>query len=118
MMLNLMQSIWTLSPPLFINNPIHHQDHIALNQHSKLLQWLIHPYISIELNLHEQLKYLSAVMHVVYVFSMHENAQSSYIPAMLYWDIQIMIKNAYFYVVKMNCDNPEGKFFLTLLGAN
>ena len=79
-MFNLMQSIWMLSPPLFIDSPIHHQDRIALNQHSKLLQWLIHPYINVELNLHEQLKYLSAAMHVVYVFFTHENAWSSYIP--------------------------------------
>ncbi len=119
-MFNLMQLIfiWTLSPPSPLDNPIHCQDRTTLNQHSKLLQWLIHPYINVELSLHEQLKYLSATAHVVYVFFMHKNTHSSYIPSMLYHDIQIMAKNAYFCVVKTKCDNPTGKFFLTLLGTN
>ena len=117
-MFNLMQLIWTLSPPSPMDNPIHHQDQIALNQHSKLLQWLIHPYINVELSLHEQLKYLSAAAHVAYVFFMHGNACSSYIPSTLYQDIQIMVKNAYFCVAKTKCDNPDGKFFLTLLGTD
>ena len=117
-MFNLMQLIWTLSPPSPMDNPIHHQDWTALNQHSKLIQWLIHPYINIELTLHEQLKYLSATAHMAYVFFMHENARSSYIPSTLYQDIQIMVKNAYFCVAKTKHDNPEGKFFLILLGTD
>ena len=117
-MYNLMQLIWLLSPPSPKDSPIHHQDHIALNQHSKLLQWLIHPYINVKLSLHEQLKYLSAAAHVAYAFFMHNNVHSSYIPATLYQDIQIMVKNAYFCVAKAKCDNLGGKFFLILLGTN
>ena len=36
-MYNLMQLIWSLSPPMPMDNPIHRQGHTALNQHSKLL---------------------------------------------------------------------------------
>ncbi len=117
-MFNLMQLIWTLTPPSPMDDPIHHQDWIALNQHLKLLRWLIHPYINVKLSLHEQLKFLSPTAHVAYVFFMHENTCLSYIPSTLYQDIQIMIKNAYFCVAKMKCDNPNGKFFLTLLGTD
>ncbi len=49
---------------------------------------------------------------------MHNNACSSYIPATLYHDIQIIVKNAYFCIAKAKCDNPKGKFFLVLLGTD
>ena len=42
----------------------------------------------------------------------------TYIPTTLYWDIQIMIKNAYFCIAKAKCDDPGRKFFLILLGTN
>ncbi|KAF8330041.1 uncharacterized protein EI90DRAFT_3124859 [Cantharellus anzutake] len=117
-MLNLMQLIWSLSSPSLLDNPIHCQDHLALIQHLKLVQWLIFPYINVELSLHEQLKYLSAAAHVAYVFFTHENMRSSYIPATLYRDIQIMVKNAYFCVAKAKYETPNRKFFLILLGTD
>ena len=83
-MYNLMQLIWLLSPPMPMDNPINCQGHIALNQHSKLLQGLILLYINNELSLHDPLKYLSAAAHVAYIFFTHNNACSSYIPTTLY----------------------------------
>ncbi|KAF8319554.1 uncharacterized protein EI90DRAFT_2940187, partial [Cantharellus anzutake] len=117
-MINLMQLIWSLSPPSSTDNPIHRQDRTALNRHSKLLRWLILPYINVELSLHDQLKCLSAAAHVAYVFFMHENMRSAYIPAALYRDIQIMVKNAYFCVAKAKLEDPDGKFFIVLLGTD
>ncbi|EJD33442.1 hypothetical protein AURDEDRAFT_41577, partial [Auricularia subglabra TFB-10046 SS5] len=40
------------------------------------------------------------------------------IPSQLYIDIQIMIKNIYFCVVKTKVDNPSGPFWLLLLGTD
>src|SRR5260221_7530131 len=70
-MFNLMQLIWSLPPPLATNNPIHYETHIALNQYSKLLCYLILPYINVDMNLHEQLKSLSAVALSWYASSAH-----------------------------------------------
>ncbi len=97
-MLNLMQLIWLLPPPLTTNKPIFHQAHIALNLHSKLLQYLILPYINVDMSLYEQLKSLSAAAHLVYIFYTHHNAHSAFIPS--HHDIQIMVKNAFFCVTK------------------
>ncbi len=116
-MFNLMQLIWSL-PLLATNNPIHYKTHITLNQHSKLLCYLILPYININMNLHEQLKSLSAVAHLAYILFTNHNACLAFLPSPLYCEIQIMVKNAFFCVAKTKCDNPGGKFFLILLGTD
>src|SRR5258705_2588397 len=117
-MLNLMHLIWSLQCPSTGDLPIQHEGHIALNQHSKFLKWLILPYINIELSLYEQLKSLSAAAHFGYVLYTHKNAWSLFIPATLYQDIQIMVKNTFFCVAKTKQDDPNGKFFLILLGTD
>ena len=99
-MLNLMQLIWNLPLPLPTNKPIFCENHIALNCHSKLLRYLILPYINPELSLFEQLKFLSASTHLAYILFTHENACNSFLPMPLYCDIQIMVKNALFCVAK------------------
>src|SRR5258705_8616753 len=99
-MFNLMQLIWSLPPPLATDNPIHYETHIALNQYSKLLCYLILPYINVDMNLHEQLKSLSAAAHLAYILFTHCNTQSAFLPCPLYCDMQIMVKNAFFCIAK------------------
>ncbi|KAF8330036.1 uncharacterized protein EI90DRAFT_2996770 [Cantharellus anzutake] len=117
-MLNLMDMIWRLPspPPTFL--PIQHKSRIALNHLSKILQWLILPYINIGLSLYEQLKYLSAAAHLSYIFYTHKNTRSSFLPAALYRDIQIMVKNVFFCVAKAKRDKPNGNFYIILLGTD
>ena len=98
MMFNLMQLIWSLPPPLATDNPIHYETHIALNQYSKLLHYLILPYINVNMNLHEQLKSLSAVVHLAYILFTNHNACSAFLPSPLYHDIQIMVKKMHSFV--------------------
>src|SRR5260370_31711340 len=86
-MLNLMQLIWSLPPPLATNKPTHHRACIALNQHSKLLQYIILPYINVSMSLYDQLKSLSVAAHLAYIFFTHDNAQSAFLPSPLYCDI-------------------------------
>src|SRR5260370_14449928 len=95
-MLNLMHLIWSLPLPLPTDKPIFCETHIALNHHSKLLRYLILPYINPKLSLFEQLKFLSAGAHLAYVLFTHKNAHASFLPMPLYPDIQIMVKNAFF----------------------
>ncbi len=73
-MYNLMQLIWLLPPPIATDNPIFCQAHVALNQHLKLLQYLILPYINININIYEQLRSLSAMAHLAYILFTHCNA--------------------------------------------
>lgn len=39
-------------------------------------------------------------------------------PPQLYVDIMIMIKNIFFCVAKTKADNPDGKFWIILLGTD
>ncbi|KAF8327604.1 uncharacterized protein EI90DRAFT_3018097 [Cantharellus anzutake] len=117
-MFNLMLLIWKLPPPLTTDNPIYYKTHVTLNQHSKLVKYLILPYINVDMSLHDQLKSLSAVAHLAYIFFTDHNAHLAYLPSPLYRDIQIMVKNVFFCVAKMKCDNPNGEFFLILLGMD
>ncbi|KAF8325088.1 uncharacterized protein EI90DRAFT_3238888 [Cantharellus anzutake] len=117
-MFNLMLLIWKLPPPLTTDNPIYYETRVALNQHSKLVKYLILPYINVDMSLHDQLKSLSAAAHLAYIFFTDHNAHSAYLPSPLYRDIQIMVKNAFFCVAKMKRDNPNGEFFLILLGMD
>ena len=39
-------------------------------------------------------------------------------PTQLYIDIMIMIKNAYFCVTKTKADNPNGNFWVVILGTD
>src|SRR5260370_5617616 len=70
------------------------------------------------MSLYEQLKSLSAVAHLAHTFFTHHNACSAFIPSPLYHDIQIMVKNAFFFIAKTKQDNPNGEFFLILLGTD
>ena len=79
-MLNLMQLIWSLPPPLPTDKPIFYETRIALNQHSKLLKYLILPYLNTKLSLFEQLKFLSAAARLAYILFTHQDAQASFLP--------------------------------------
>ncbi len=70
------------------------------------------------MSLYEQLKSLSAAAHLAHTFFTHHNACSAFIPSPLYHDIQIMVKNAFFCIAKTKHDNPNGEFFLILLGTD
>src|SRR6266850_6101488 len=117
-MLNLMQLIWSLPPPLATNKPTHHRACIALNQHSKLLKYIILPYTNISMSLYDQLKSLSVAAHLAYIFFTHDNTRSAFLPSPLYCDIQIMVKNTFFCIAKTKHDNLNGEFFLILLGTD
>ncbi|KAF8888953.1 hypothetical protein CPB84DRAFT_1816493 [Gymnopilus junonius] len=80
-------------------------------------QHILLPYICIDLDLTEQLIHLSAAAHMLLAM-WHEGAGSAFMPSQLYIDIQIMIKNVFFCVVKTKADNPDGQFFLILLGTD
>src|SRR5260370_36840622 len=87
-MYNLMQLIWLLPPPIATDNPIFCQVPAALNQHSKLLPYLILPYINMNMNIYEQLRSLSAMAHLAYILFTHCEAASPFLPHRLYCHMQ------------------------------
>jgi hypothetical protein len=90
----------------------------ALCIYGKLLYYLIYPYIWVKLSLSKQLEHLSAVMHLILVLYIHNNAWSHFIPTSLFVNIGIMVKNTFFCVVKAKVDHPNDPFFLVLLGTD
>jgi hypothetical protein len=76
------------------------------------------PYICIDLSLSEQLVHLSAAAHLVLSLFAEDGTRTKLMPTQLYIDIMIMIKNVYFCIAKAKVDDPEGLFWIILLGTD
>jgi hypothetical protein len=87
----------------------------ALRILGHLFQFLLLPYICIDLSLSEQLEYLSAAAHLLLV--LYAKTGKRLLPTVLYIDIMIMIKNVYFCVAKAKVDTPNAPCFIILLGT-
>jgi hypothetical protein len=68
------------------------------------------------LSLHQQLVHLSAAAHLILSFYTKEKGGS--MPSQLFFDLMTMIKNVYFCVAKMQIDDPDGSFWIILLGSD
>ncbi|KAF7970371.1 hypothetical protein HWV62_24292 [Athelia sp. TMB] len=77
-----------------------------------LLEAYMHP----SLTLHEQLVRLSTAAHLV--LAIYTQDKGEFIPAQLFFDLMAMIKNAYFCVAKTQVDDPDGNFWIILLGTD
>ena len=74
------------------------------------------PYHYHTLSLHEQLTHLSAAAHLV--LALYVTYRGDFIPIQLFFNVMSMIKNAFMCVAKTQIDNPDGKFWLILLGTD
>ena len=68
------------------------------------------------LSLSEQIEHLSATAHLAII--LYRLAGKDFIPTNLYIDLMIMIKNFLFCVAKAKIDDPDGEFWLILLGTD
>ena len=82
----------------------------------KLLYYTIFPYLCVDLSLSEQIEHLSAAAHLAMI--LYRLAGKEFIPTNLYIDLMIMIKNVLFCVAKAKIDDPDGEFWLILLGTD
>ncbi|KAF8159901.1 hypothetical protein B0H34DRAFT_843620 [Crassisporium funariophilum] len=82
----------------------------------KLLHHMIFPYLCVDLSLSEQIKHLSAAAHLA--LALYRLGGKEFIPTNLYTDLMLMIKNAIFCVAKAKIDDPDGEFWLILLGTD
>ncbi|TFY79285.1 hypothetical protein EWM64_g4723 [Hericium alpestre] len=79
---------------------------------------LVYPYICIDMSLKEQLEHLSTAAHLALVLYKYENTRTDFLPSMLYIDLMLMVKNAYFCIAKAKVDLPNSKFYLILLSTD
>ena len=82
----------------------------------KLLYHMISPYLCVDLSLSEQIEHLSAAAHLAII--LYRLGGKEFIPTNLYIDLMIMIKNVLFCVAKAKIDNPDGEFWIILLGTD
>ena len=114
----LLKEIWSLQCPIVTNKPSFATACDALQILGKLFQHLVLPFVQVTLNLHEQLKHLSAAAHLATFLFTFQNAQSKTLSSLTYKDIILMVKNAYFCVTKAKIHNLNSLFWLILLGTD
>ena len=104
--------------PSMANPPVIQQIQPQFCILSKVLMWFTMPYINIQMDLYDQLKYLCAAAHIITILFPFSEAHGSFIPSQLYWDIQIMVNNVFFCIAKEKIANPNGKLYIILLGTD
>ena len=82
----------------------------------KLLYHMIFPYLCVDLSLSEQIEHLSAAAHLAII--LYRLVGKDFIPTNLYIDLMIMIKNVLFCMAKAKINDPDGEFWIILLGTN
>lgn len=113
---DLLKDIWSLPNAPESATPRFIQERKALQTLGKLFYHVVFPYLCVDLTLSEQLEHLSAAAHLALV--LYREARKEFMPTLLYTDLMIMIKNAFFCVAKAKQDDPDGEFWLMLLGTD
>lgn len=118
MAFDLLKDIWSLPPATTQEStkPGFSRAREALRTLGKLLHHIVFPYLCVDLSLSEQLEHLSAAAHLLLV--LYTEGGKEFIPTLLFVDLMIMIKNAFFCVAKAKVDDPDGYFWIILLGTD
>ena len=82
----------------------------------KLLFHLVFPYLCVNLSLSEQSRHLSAATHLA--LALYNLSGKDSILTGLYIDVMIMIKNVVCCIAKAKIDDPDGEFWVILLGTD
>ncbi|KAJ7198077.1 hypothetical protein GGX14DRAFT_374467, partial [Mycena pura] len=112
----LLKDIWSLPPAPEGSRPGVASVREAVRTIGALFYHLVFPYLCVDLTISEQLEHLSAAAHLNLI--LFRDSQKDALPTLLFTDIMIMIKNAYFCVAKAKVDDPTGNFWLILLGTD
>jgi len=116
LMLRLLYAIASLPLPVPSDPPLVQSSRRSLRLLGRFYWHLINAYLDISLSLHQQLVHLSAAAHLM--LALYNLDKGGFVPVQTYFDTMCMIKNAYFCVAKVQCDNPGGSFYLILLGTD
>ncbi len=113
----LLNSISSLPPPPQKSTPLYYRARRTLTLLGCIYTRLLRAYTCVTLSLRDQLEELSAVAHML--FALYVQDKGRFIPAILYLDAQIMIKNVYFCAAKTIVDQPDdGRLWIILLGTD
>lgn len=113
----LLNAISTLPPPPIDATPLYSRTRSTLCLLGRLYSRLLRCYTDVGLSLREQPEQLSAVAHILLALYMQD--KGGFLPAILYLDVQIMVKNVYFCVTKILLDNPDAGFlWIICLGTD
>ncbi|KAF8216255.1 hypothetical protein K438DRAFT_1901897 [Mycena galopus ATCC 62051] len=104
---DLLKDIWSLPPAPTDARPGFASAWEAVRIIGSLFYHLVFPYVCVDLTLSEQLEHLSAAAHLLLI--LYRDGQKDAISTLLYTDIMIMIKNAYYCVAKAKIDDPTGR---------
>jgi hypothetical protein len=115
---DLLQEVWSLPDPSPIALPGFNQAWKSFKTLGELFLHILVPYICVDLSLLEQLIHLSAAAHLLLALFAEDESATKLMPTQLYVNIMIMIKNIYFCVVKTKADDPQGNFWIILLGTD
>ncbi|KAF8054223.1 hypothetical protein FPV67DRAFT_1763516 [Lyophyllum atratum] len=115
---DLLREIWMLPMAPTTKSPGFQDSRRAIQTLGTFFHYLLNPYICVDLSLSEQLEYLSSAAHLLMALFAEGNAGTRLMPTQLYVDTMIMIKNVYFCVAKAKVDDPNGLFFIVLLGTD
>lgn len=116
LMLRLLYAIASLPPAVLSDPPLVQSSRHSLRLLGRFYWHLLNAYLDVSLSLHQQLVHLSAAAHLM--LALYNLDKGGFVPVQTYFDMMCMIKNAYFCVAKVQCDNPEGFFYLILLGTD
>ncbi|KAF8154518.1 hypothetical protein B0H34DRAFT_809113 [Crassisporium funariophilum] len=116
LMLRLLVAMSNIPPPKPSDQPTIQATRRVLRLLGRLYFYLLNAYLDINLSLHTQLVYLSAAAHII--LALYSRDKGDFIPVQTYFDVMSMIKNIYFCVAKTQCDNPNGFFYIILLGTD
>jgi hypothetical protein len=117
---DMLHEIWSLPDSAPDKRPGFFQARKAIRTLGALFRHIVMPYICVDLSLSEQLVHLSAAAHLLIALFAEDRTGpgTNLMPTQLYVDIMIMIKNVYFCVAKTKIDNPDGLFWIILLGTD
>ena len=114
----MLRDVWSLPNPPTDSLPRFNQARKCFQVLGALFHHILIPYIWVDLSLLEQLEHLSAVGHFLLGLFTEDEVTTKLMPMQLYVDIMIMIKNVYFCVAKTKVDDPDGNFWIILLGTD
>ena len=116
LMVKLLHAIVLLSPSEYSGCPLHQSSQHVLYLVGRIYFNLLTTYLNVSLPLNEQLVRLSTAGHLM--LAIYHTDKGEFIPIQTCFDVMCMIKNIYFSVAKTQVDNPDGSFWIILLGTD
>lgn len=82
----------------------------------QLYRNILEAFLETTLLLHEQLTCLSAAAHMT--LALYASYSGNFVPIQLFFDVMVMIKNVSMCIANTQVDDPDGLFWIILLGTD